>query len=313
MDNQDSEIVNPFTDVPYTPLPQPVNQTQQVFSDVQTLNVGNGNTVLRADKSGLWLGAERFIDAPFSVDMLGNAIVNSLTAAGYIPEGEAASDVNANATKVNAGKINAVTLSAIVALLGSVDVGGSANGNGVLNVKDASGNIKVVLDNAGITINDGKLVIKDATAQTIIDATGLVSGASFANAAYSDNSTISTTSNSFADVSGSSLTFSLARSANVLIGFAAVGRFNGVADAINIYGVQLAMNLDGSDQSPIGECSAENDAGSTNFVGRGTLSASKVFSLGSGSHTIKLRWRGLQSGSTVNLLNKNLYYIVLGT
>lgn len=46
------------------------------------LGIGQGSKVFRADQSGIWLGAEKFTDAPFSVDMLGNVIASSADFSG---------------------------------------------------------------------------------------------------------------------------------------------------------------------------------------------------------------------------------------
>jgi hypothetical protein len=47
--------------------------------------IGKGSKVFRADQSGIWLGAEKFTDAPFSVDMEGNVVATSadFSASGY--------------------------------------------------------------------------------------------------------------------------------------------------------------------------------------------------------------------------------------
>lgn len=47
-----------------------------------TMQIGNGSKVFRADQSGIWLGAEKFVDAPFSVDMEGNLVASSADLGG---------------------------------------------------------------------------------------------------------------------------------------------------------------------------------------------------------------------------------------
>lgn len=74
--------IKPYTNIPY--LPQDGAQGlsidgAQFLGNVKQLQVGFGAQVLRVDRDGLWLGAERFVDAPFSVDMLGNIRADSLT------------------------------------------------------------------------------------------------------------------------------------------------------------------------------------------------------------------------------------------
>lgn len=45
-----------------------------------SIEIGSGNNVFKADSSGIWLGDADFADAPYRVDMSGNAIMNKLTA-----------------------------------------------------------------------------------------------------------------------------------------------------------------------------------------------------------------------------------------
>lgn len=73
-----------FDDVAYAELPTSdpnVYHGQQFLNSVDSLQVGGGKgaKVMRADASGLWLGAETFADAPFSVDMDGNVVATSLS------------------------------------------------------------------------------------------------------------------------------------------------------------------------------------------------------------------------------------------
>jgi hypothetical protein len=47
-----------------------------------SMQIGAGGRVFRADQSGIWLGAEKFEDAPFSVDMQGNVVASSADFSG---------------------------------------------------------------------------------------------------------------------------------------------------------------------------------------------------------------------------------------
>lgn len=58
-----------------TPIEEP---NRQDFSNVKRLRLGAGQTQLRTSEEGLYLGAERFADAPFRVDLNGNARANSI-------------------------------------------------------------------------------------------------------------------------------------------------------------------------------------------------------------------------------------------
>jgi len=112
-----NEIISPFTDIPTQPLEEKSNTRygSDFFRDVNELQVGMGSKVLRADQQGLWLGAETFASAPFSVDMEGNVVANNITLGGYIPTGGAVGDVQ---TTIGGGG-----LSAISANIGSITAG----------------------------------------------------------------------------------------------------------------------------------------------------------------------------------------------
>lgn len=76
-----TEVITPYTNIPIAPLEpkSDVRYGSQFFRDVQELQVGIGSKVMRVDQQGLWLGAETFAAAPFSVDMNGNVVATSLS------------------------------------------------------------------------------------------------------------------------------------------------------------------------------------------------------------------------------------------
>lgn len=70
---------------PNASLPNPSDTSRydaDILRLVKELQVGIDDTVFRADQSGIWLGANEFADAPFSVDMDGNVIAANLTITG---------------------------------------------------------------------------------------------------------------------------------------------------------------------------------------------------------------------------------------
>ena len=87
------EIINGYTNVEPAPL-DPLNAYDDLRS-VRQLQVGFGSKVLRIDRDGLWIGAEDFATAPFSVDMLGNMTATSLDLSGYLTVGGSLSDIQA--------------------------------------------------------------------------------------------------------------------------------------------------------------------------------------------------------------------------
>lgn len=81
--------VNPWTEIPYVPLPT-ADPTRggRFLSDAREINIGDGgDNVFRVDRQGMWLGAALFEDAPFSVSMLGEVIAEALTVIGGVITG----------------------------------------------------------------------------------------------------------------------------------------------------------------------------------------------------------------------------------
>lgn len=129
------------------------------LSNIGAMQIGSGNKVFRGDQQGIWLGATKFADAPFSVDMEGNIVATSLDLSGFLEIGEAASDVNAGATEISgtkiqngtivSGKLSVTELSAITANAGTITAGTI---QGVLYRSAASG--------VRVEIQAGSAVIK---------------------------------------------------------------------------------------------------------------------------------------------------------
>lgn len=196
---------------------------------------------------------------------------------------------------------------------GTLTLGGANNQNGQFALKNSAGSNVITMDNTGMTVTNGTITIKDTNNTTILDATGLVSAANFPNGSYEANSTISTTSTSYVDVSGSSLTFTLVRSTKVLISFSCDVYYGG-STAGNRYGAQVGVNVDGSlnAYNPSISMSWGITGATFSIDNVGTLSFAKIYTLAAGSHTIKLQWKST-STDNVNMLERNLYYIILGT
>jgi len=78
--------INPFNDVKRKQLPNQINISgQDNLSSVSSIAVGVGSQSFKGDSSGIWLGANKFVDAPFSVNMSGDVIAKSadFSASGY--------------------------------------------------------------------------------------------------------------------------------------------------------------------------------------------------------------------------------------
>lgn len=76
--------MNPFVDVEEMPV-IPEEGIGTVQSNVGGISIGSGSTSFRADSSGIWMGADKWAEAPFRVDMQGNMYASSavLTGSGY--------------------------------------------------------------------------------------------------------------------------------------------------------------------------------------------------------------------------------------
>ena len=120
-------IIKAFNDIPRAPSLE--QEGIGGFSDlrrVAAIEVGTGAVAFKADQSGIWLGAHKWADAPFRVDMEGNVVASSATMTGYIAAGGAASDVNAGVTTISGGKITAASITADRLDTSYIVVGGAA-------------------------------------------------------------------------------------------------------------------------------------------------------------------------------------------
>ena len=78
-------IIEAFNGIKAKPLPQARGIDGLDYLDrVAGLQIGAGSKVFRGDQSGIWLGASKFADAPFSVDMQGNIVASTATFGQYI-------------------------------------------------------------------------------------------------------------------------------------------------------------------------------------------------------------------------------------
>jgi len=76
-------LIKAFNDISRKPLPR--KEGIGGFSDLRSVaafEIGTGNRAVKADQSGLWLGAHKFADAPFSVNMAGDVIASSADFSG---------------------------------------------------------------------------------------------------------------------------------------------------------------------------------------------------------------------------------------
>jgi hypothetical protein len=152
-------------------------------------------------------------------------------------------------------------------------------------------------------------VITNTGGTNIIDPVGLVSTNNFLNGNITQSSTQTTSSTSFVDVPGTTITFSLSRNTNVLILFSAIGLNGSILN--NVCNTITALNIDGSDQSNLLFTPGTTVDGNFTVVST-SAGASTIASLSSGSHTLKLRFRA-QSTGTAAIAFATISYIVLGS
>jgi hypothetical protein len=97
-------------------------------------------------------------------------------------------------------------------------IGGSANVNGVLSVKNASNSEIVQLNNNGITVTNGSITVKNSSGSTTLDNLGVVSVQNFANVNASQAGGLNQGVTGTADVllTSGSLSVVTARAINVL-------------------------------------------------------------------------------------------------
>lgn len=163
-------------------------------TQLRELAVGFGAKVFRVDSQGAWLGAEKFTDAPFRVDMEGNMVATSVTLSGYIAVGGAAEDVNAGETNIEGtmlepGTVTADYVVAEISITTPAISGGSMEGTTLLIGAD---NTVFKADENGIYLGHavfasapfsvsmaGALVAMNATITGAIQAGSTITSSSF--------------------------------------------------------------------------------------------------------------------------------------
>lgn len=206
---------------------------------------------------------------------------------------------------------------------GTLTLGGTANGNGLMLVKDSSGDTIVTVDNAGIVIEGGNLVVKNSSNTTIIDTAGLVSTANFPTDEVVSASTNTTTSESATDLPGSTLdSFVLTRTAKVLV-LSSVQARN---DAFGVDGSNVTAIVHDSASGevlsyPILTYTYLTDIDETSGTVTGWsydtaasfFTAGVVLDMNAGTHTLKLQYNRNGSSGTAIVSFYQLAYVVLGS
>ncbi len=175
---------------------------------------------------------------------------------------------------------------------GTLTLGGTANGNGYFQIKNEGGSVIVTGDKNGITVSDGSIVINDTGGTLVVDSSGIKSTTQFPNGGITVGSISNTSSTSFVDVPGASITFSLSRTANILVIFDIVGlHLSNSGAGGNCYTI---LNVDGTAQAKTLETPGRMAPDASTVYGQ-TAGASSILTLGAGSHTLKLQYRTTQN------------------
>lgn len=168
------------------------------------LTVGVINHVFKVTEQGMWLGAEQFGDAPFSVTMDGVVTIGGYLSDAYLREGQAANDINTYATTISgakittgtitANKLSVTTLSSITANLGTINSGTinsiTMNGSTVNTTTLNSSTINSTVINGG-TINSATLNSVAINTSTL--TSNSISGGSITSTSLSSSSISATT------------------------------------------------------------------------------------------------------------------------
>lgn len=153
--------------------------------------------------------------------------------------------------------------------------------------------------------------LTNSSGSAVVDANGVVSTTNFNNSSYEGSAQISTSGTSWVSVSGGTITNTLVRTTNVLVGFSCVVSYSGTNGILR--GAEVTIAINGTTQSnfPPGSYFQDSSGGTVNFTKNETLSFSKIYSMASGTNSIALQWRSISS-ELVYMNNRTLNYVVLG-
>lgn len=215
---------------------------------------------------------------------------------------------NAQLATASIGTANIGTLTFNEISGGTATLGGTANGNGLLSVKDSSGTERVRADNTGLTVNDGSVTMKNSSGSTSFDYLGVVSNNnfsfSFGTVAAGLNQNISGTGDT--SFTGGTLSFTLGRASLVLVNIS-VGMWLVGTTAGGVNGLGIAkIKLNGTEAARVVIGAAYTDLIYQSTFWLGNLS--------SGTNTFTATGLGPTAGTTtLNIYGYRMGYVILGT
>ena len=207
---------------------------------------------------------------------------------------------------------------------GTLTLGGTANGNGVLNILDQTGGTSVIGDKDGLVIQDGALTFKNTSNTTIIDPSGIVSLANFVTDQVTSSSTFTTTGTAYTDLTGSTLdNFVLQRDTTVLITAFTAGYNVGRAfDSDRNLQVRVLDSVDGELISFFNNGNwilTDIDFGGESYglsVTGEQVGITAYLDMTAGTHSMKLQFRAVESGGgagTATVTSYTLNYSIMGS
>lgn len=188
---------------------------------------------------------------------------------------------------------------------GTLTLGGTNNGSGLLNVQNSSGSNVVTLNNTGLTVNNGSITIQNSGGTAVVDSRGLVSAANF---------TFQSISGTIPPLLGSSTSLE-----NINNGSVSFNILNNSTQVLCIYGAHLENSVDWVEVDLVHSVPPGTATGtildyvSGKSVTAGvffSLTGHKVITLNTGTNTLALRWKVGSGTATID--SRALSAIILG-
>lgn len=214
----------------------------------------------------------------------------------------AISSIHIKNASIGTAQIGSISFNNIAG--GTATLGGTANGNGVLSVRNQSGSEVVLLNSSGITVRNGSITVQDSSGTDIIDSTGLVSTVNFrfGQGTASADQTITALTPTFSDITGGSVTIPLTRSTNVFLTASVTARHNNDGDGI----ARVRFVYGGTANTEIGPNILIRTFGTGEFNVAQTHSTAFVQQFAAGTHTVRLQCTQNNNPGTVVFTTEGL-------
>lgn len=238
--------------------------------------------------------------------LAGSQITAGTITSGVIYAGTiAGSQITAGTIVASVGYLG--TISANQINTGTLTLGGTSNGNGLMRVLDAGGTQRVVIDNTGITINDGSITIKNSGSTTFLDSGGLVSTVNFPfTQVTSGSASQTTTGTAWVDINGITTDIVNNRTQQIFFILTTVGggehgdltTTSGIpACQFRVLAGATQIGTSGFCRSNIHQSPMVTPTTTAYFLNQGYLSA--IGTLPSGTTTVKAQFSSSVSGNLV--------------